>query len=266
MRPVLGVGWDVGGWHGSKHAVAVALIEDDILHWQGTPSIFSIAKLHQAGGSPTELIRLAWPEAPDDILDRYRVTIAIDAPLGFPELFTQLLVSGDVLDVEIGSFYENPLAFRRTDRWVYGTFGKRPLSAPFDKLGNNAVAAIIHARKWSQEHGFQMVPQHGPRSTNHTIIEVYPALVKRADTVDHECHERFAQLLPAKVIQGTDQGDAAICAVLAASYGARTSEADNALPPLIDPPAEIPHSTLEAEGWIYPVPIEWLVSEDDRLL
>ncbi|CAN5517592.1 DUF429 domain-containing protein [soil metagenome] len=218
MRPVLAVGWDVGGWHGSKQSVAVALIEDDILRWQGAPSLFSIAKLHQAGGSPTELIRLGWPEAPDDILDRYLVTIAIDAPLGFPQMFTRVLTSEDVPEIGESTFYENPLAFRETDRWVYRTFGKRPLSAPFDKLGNNAITAITQARKWSQAQGFQIAPQHGPGPANRTIIEVYPALVKRADTADRRCYERFGQLLPADLSPGTDQYDAAICAVMAASY------------------------------------------------
>lgn len=172
MRPVLAVGWDVGGWHGSKQAVAVALFEDDILCWQGRPTLFSIANLYHAGGSAIDLIRLVWPEAPDDVLERYRVTIAVDAPLGFPKMFSQVLVSDDVPEIDASTFDENPLAFREGDRWVYRTFGKRPLSASFDKLGNNAVTAIIHARKWSQEQDFRIAPQHGPGPANCTIIEV----------------------------------------------------------------------------------------------
>ncbi len=70
MRPVLGVGWDVGGWHGRKQAFAVARYEDDELHWQGEPAIFSISELNQLGGSVVDLIRFAWAEVPDDVLDR----------------------------------------------------------------------------------------------------------------------------------------------------------------------------------------------------
>jgi hypothetical protein len=260
MHPVLAVGWDVGGWHGTKQAVAVALLEGDILRWQGRPALFSIANLHESGGSAVDLTRLAWPEAPDDVLDRYRVTIAIDSPLGFPEMFAQVLVSDDVPKVEASTFYENPLAFRECDRWVYRTFGKRPLSASFDKLGNNAVVAIIHARKWSQLQGFQIAPQHGQEPGDRTIIEVYPALVKRADTVDRRCYERFGRLLPTELEPGTDQYDAAICAVLAASYGVTQLDDTSDLPSLMLPPDSIPRSTLKDEGWIYAVPPEWLRS------
>jgi hypothetical protein len=37
-QPVLGVGWDVGGWIGHKQAVAVAEWNNHSAQWRGTPA------------------------------------------------------------------------------------------------------------------------------------------------------------------------------------------------------------------------------------
>jgi hypothetical protein len=261
MRPVLAVGWDAGGWHGRKQAVAVAVVEGQGFQWRGRPALFSISELSELGGSAFDLFRIAWPEATDDLLETHRTVIAIDAPLGFPEMFSRVLKSHEALEIEAGSFYENPLAFRHTDRWVYQTFGKRPVSASFDKLGNNAVTAIVHARRWSRQHGFRMIPQSGPTSSNHAIIEVYPALVKRADSAERRCYERFERLLPTGLTSGTDQYDAAICAVLAASFGAGDEHSHANLPPLLPPAGGVSSATLSQEGWIYAAPAAWFDGE-----
>lgn len=95
------------------------------------------------------------------------LVVAIDAPLGFPRAFVRFL-SGDepaeILcpDREI----ESLLAYREKDRHVYGVFGKKPLSAAFDKLGNNATVAMAHVRRWQENHGFSVPPLTGPGSAS----------------------------------------------------------------------------------------------------
>ena len=51
-QPILGVGWDVGGWIGRKQAVAIAEWDDHSPQWRGTPVRFSIADLEAAGSKP----------------------------------------------------------------------------------------------------------------------------------------------------------------------------------------------------------------------
>ena len=262
--PLLGIGWDVGGWHGRKQAVAVARCEDSRLEWCGAPANFSIAELRCAGGGPLNLVRIAWPDAPDDLLEHHRVTIAMDAPLGFPEAFRHLLNNAEIPSIATGSFQENRLAFRDTDRWVFDTFGKRPMSAAFDRLGNAAATAIVHARAWSQSDGFRILPQE--RETNRsgrTIIEVYPALLKGEATGGRVASQRIANLLPSDIEPATDQYDAAICAVLACGFSAMpvSGATPTGLPPLIEPPASIPQATRAREGWIYCVPRDWFIDE-----
>jgi hypothetical protein len=89
-QPVLGIGWDVGGWIGRKQAVALAEWKDHSGKWLGTPMRVSVAQLGE-NWNMDDLVRCAWPEAPSEILQSHELVLAIDAPLGFPVAFTELL-------------------------------------------------------------------------------------------------------------------------------------------------------------------------------
>ena len=252
--PVLGVGFDVGGWLGKKQAVAVVEGDGQRRVWHGSATAFTVAKLAAAphGGSPLDLVRLAWPKAPGDLLERYRVVIGIDAPLGFPQTFAQLVAGGQVTLEGQTKEIDSPLAYRECERIVHRTYGKKPLSAVFDKLGNNATVGIVHARRWRDTHGFRVLPFQEGGNGNRMIIEVYPALVKRGPSAT----PGIAKLLPSQLMVGTDEYDAAICSVLALSHG--LAGRDPELPTLNGPSPEMDASKVQSEGWIYAPPSEWV--------
>ena len=146
-QPVLGIGWDVGGWIGRRQAVAVAEWNNNSAQWRGTPMRFSIADLGERG-SVDDLVRYAWPTASSAILQTHELVMAIDAPLGFPVAFSELLARRSTPSIDPGGAeIDNPLAYRETDRHIYRTFLKKPLSGSFDKLGNNATVAMVHTRR-----------------------------------------------------------------------------------------------------------------------
>ncbi|MCV5480433.1 hypothetical protein OFN48_34325, partial [Escherichia coli] len=71
-----------------------------------------------------------------------QLALGIDAPLAFPRALRDLLNgqphSCAVPEREI----DNPYAYRDCERWLYQQYGKKPLSATFDRLGNNATLAL----------------------------------------------------------------------------------------------------------------------------
>ena len=83
-KPVLGVGWDVGGWLGQKQAVAVVMWENDSggARWLGSARCFSIGSWNRGDWQIDDLVRLAWADAPHNVLAGFDVNLAIDAPLG----------------------------------------------------------------------------------------------------------------------------------------------------------------------------------------
>ena len=113
-QPVLGVGWDVGGWIGRKQAVAIAEWKDHSAQWLATPTCFSIAQLGEHWGVD-DLVRCAWPEAPNEILETRELVMAIDAPLGFPVAFSELLAGRSTPSFDPSGTVprlKNPLAYR----------------------------------------------------------------------------------------------------------------------------------------------------------
>src|SRR5205809_1037073 len=88
MRPVLAVGWDVGGWIGGKQAIAVAT---DGPRWLGSATTFRLAEFENPCGLE-KLIQRAWPDAPPTVLSEFQCVVAVDAPLGFPKAFKDLLL------------------------------------------------------------------------------------------------------------------------------------------------------------------------------
>ena len=264
---VLGIGWDVGGWMGKKQGVAAVRLGADGLHWVGRPTAFQLSRRDRL--TPEDLLRRA---GVDQVLPDERIVVAIDAPLGFPSSFCRFVSGWPFGDKEhlpsLGRPHreiDNELAYRETDRHIHEQFrivqddvvtktAKKPLSATFDKLGNNATVAISHVRSWREEHGFVVRPMDAyAEGQNRTVIETYPALVKerrseaRGERVQAWFRDRMGDI-PEGMTEPSDEFDAAICAVLAACYGADSA----GLPWLVGPEdVGISDETVRGEGWIY---------------
>lgn len=220
---------------GSKQAVAVIRDVDGDLGRMRQPQTFRISELLELGGSVLDLIRIPWQQVPDNLLIENRVIFAIDAPLGFPIAFRQLLAGQLPDNVHVRREVDRRFAYRETERWICETFAKKPLSTPFDKLGNNATVAMYHAAHRASTEGFQIVTFHADNGGD-VMIEVYPALVK--DPATGICAPRIARLLPSGLPDRSDQQDAAISALHAMAYalqggcnGLPRNAADGATPP-----------------------------------
>ena len=243
----LGIGWDVGGWCGSKQAVALVrwVAGETALEWLGISPPFALSRrvplaldnlLAPACTNATRGELAAWLQAP-------RIAIAIDAPLAFPRAFTSLLRGQpSQLCVPEGEL-ANPYAYRDCERWLHQQYGKKPLSASFDKLGNNATLALSLAHQL-QALGYQLVPQQQADSTR-ALFEAYPALMKQGYRSQAPAQEYFQPLLPPQLAAGSDSYDAALCALMALAFAAHG--ASSLLPELVPPPADMQPD----EGWIY---------------
>lgn len=297
---VLGIGWDVGGWMGSRQGVAVARLDtgSDKLSWVGRPATFALPR--DRPSSPEWLLETAEIQRATDLLQTHRVVIAIDAPLGFPRNFCELLAGRPSCTGERGATWrpdtelENRLAYRATDRHV-GHMARKPLSASFDRIGNCASVAMLHLRAWREEQGAVVRPMDsGPGVIE--VIEVYPALVKgvpvaRApqsdgdlrgrERVNRALHPEFGAVLrrmeyPSEGVfserrmeslgrDEPDAFDACICAVHALCFAANGA----AMLPRLVGPEDVPEvrerdrELVGTEGWIY-YAAEWLEEGEVR--
>src|SRR3712207_6118964 len=126
-QPILAVGWDVGGWLGRKQAVAVIEQDGEQRGWRGGPEKFTLDRLMQCGGSVSDLIKIAWDEAPADTMVRYRIVLAIDAPLGLPMPFKAFVSGRQLTSATTPRDIFDQLAYRTTDHHVIKHLGGRPL-------------------------------------------------------------------------------------------------------------------------------------------
>ena len=95
-----------------------------------------------------------------------------------PLAFTELLARRSTPLIQMGAELDNPLAYRETDRHIYRTFLKRPLSGSFDELGNNATVAWCPLLA-STAGQLRVAPFDESQIGIPTAIEVYPALLKQ---------------------------------------------------------------------------------------
>ena len=246
---MLAVGWDVGGWMGDKNAVALALWKDGspVPHPCGTPCCFTLPDTLM---SPLELVRKACSTVTQTDLDRLRVVIAIDAPLGFPYAFRRLVNGTTPSSGRPKSAINSPLAYRETERYVQRVFRRTPLSAPFDKLGNNATVAIAHMQFWRRSHWYRVPPFDAPGDHTKTAIEVYPAISGEM-YIGKGAADQIKQLVPEDPPLSQHESDAAVCAALAMAFV--KGSPDGPLPPLVNPKGieGITDGILRVEGWIY---------------
>lgn len=255
---VLAIGWDVGGWAGARHGFAT-------IHYAGGMASVGVAREavtlppcnsfshwvdwvtgHCGKSSDSTSAQAGTPPAE-------RIVVGIDAPFGFPAAQGDLFQRRPAPLSDTGGFLENPYAFRATDRHIARHF-KRPLSASFDKLGNNATVAMHHLAAWGND--VCVLPFEEDNGTRPVVLEVYPAILwhgpRSQPRRDEERPAWFQSLPEAGWPQRDDHvKDALVCAALALAYA---SPGDQQRPGLQRPTFDVP----AGEGWIYyPKGSEW---------
>ena len=238
----IGIGWDVRGWQGNAQAVAVVgwQAREQRLHWFGVSPLFRLSSR-----VAPDLDALLRPALQDEmslmqVLACPQLALGIDAPLAFPRAFADLLAGRGGECAVPQREIDNPYAYRDCERWLHRQYGKKPLSATFDRLGNNATLAIAMLPRLAD---LKLVPRQVPLA-DRAVLEVYPALAKAGGRASL-ARDEIAASLPADVMAGTDRYDAALCALMALQYAARGGV--TALPPLVSAPADFPLD----EGWVY---------------
>ncbi|MGY3901826.1 DUF429 domain-containing protein [Aeromonas lusitana] len=238
----IGIGWDVRGWQGNAQAVAVVgwQAREQRLHWLGVSPLFRLSSR-----VAPDLDALLRPALQDEIslmqvLACPQLALGIDAPLAFPRALAELLGGRGAECAVPQREIDNPYAYRDCERWLYRQYGKKPLSATFDRLGNNATLALSMLPRLAD---LQLVPTRVPE-TDRAVLEVYPALAKVAGKAS-VARSEIAAHLPADLVAGTDPYDAALCALMALQYAAKGTV--SLLPPLVSAPADFPLD----EGWVY---------------
>ena len=163
-----------------------------------------------------------------------RVILAVDAPFGFPHAFRALLNGTPATHWRASGQISNPYAYRQTDRVIHQRF-KTPLSASFDKLGNNATVAMHCLAAWREESRLQVLPFDESDADEPVAIEVYPALIRTSATGARP--DWYRLIAPDWVDTTGDASDAVVCAALAMAWAC---PGQWGLPMLASPPADLP--------------------------
>lgn len=238
----IGIGWDVRGWQGNAQAVAVVgwQARERQLHWLGVSPLFRLSS--RVAPNLDALLRPALHNELDlmQVLACPQLALGIDAPLAFPRALGELLAGRGAECAVPQREIDNPYAYRDCERWLHQQYGKKPLSATFDRLGNNATLALSMLPRLAD---LQLVPTRVPEA-DRAVLEVYPALAKVAGKASVARGE-IAVHLPTDLVPGTDPYDAALCALMALQYAAKGTV--SLLPPLLGAPEGFPLD----EGWVY---------------
>lgn len=235
------IGWDVGGWNcdknpNSRDALCILDGQRDIVGrpWRGNLRQ-SINLSADTVSWLAQLFALCGAQAP---VQPYRVTLAIDTPLGFPVALIDLMTLGQAV-ASIGHSASNPYLFRCTERRLFEQ-GIQPLSAIKDMIGSQATKGMhalarfapqrLHCGVWTDD---EML----------TAIEAYPAPCKRSALIQ-SMKQRYSPL------EHEDKSDALICALVASLFVQNPAL-------LTAPEADVP----ESEGWIW-LPTDCLGASD----
>lgn len=237
------LGWDVGGWMGKNNSfVLIKAKGNKILDW------YYLNKNFQIKDNDLFDLKYVLNELKESIFKKdINLAIGIDAPLTFPMGFIDFLNNEEKYVKKPKLEIYNKLAYRETDRYIYEKYNKKPLSATFDRLGNNATVAMSHIRYWNKKYDINKDNMFQKEKIN--IIETYPALVKPGKY--KKAYSKIDNIIPKKIQHGTDTYDAALCALMALQYSFENEF--KALPSLIYPPKK---SVYIKEGWIYHFDLE----------
>lgn len=229
-------GWDVAGWTcpsgpqtatepKSQDALVVLAVHDGVLSMQRN-LVGNFASSIAAGD---DLIRGALPT-----LSTASVVLAIDAPLGWPTAFQDLLAWSRPA---VACTAYSQLLYRETDRI------HKAQSAVVRSVG----AASTKALAYLQSRAFHRDPTRVGIfcSDGDTAIETYPRVVREhaAANPDGLLAVAFSNLQGKLDPQGSDADAALWCALIAAAW----AHAVPGVPPLV-PPGK---TTPAVEGWIW---------------
>lgn len=223
------VGWDVGGWNCDKNPNSrdALVVVDSAGSRIGQPWRGNLRQTFNAAKSSADfraailqLCKLDFNEA--------HVTIAIDAPLGFPSAFVALVTKNGTLD-QIGMSATNPYLYRTTERNLVAE-GVTPLSAVKDMIGSQSTKAMHAVASYSHP----VSPGVWSDGNLLTFIETYPALCRSRAKM------AFNDLSQATKAYEIDILDAEVCAQIARAFVQRRE--------WLDPtPPDLP----VLEGWIW---------------
>ncbi len=241
---IYSLGWDVGGWMGKNNSfVLIKTKHNKIDQWYYLDRNFQI-KENELFDLKNIINKLKENIFKKDI----NLVIGIDAPLTFPIGFINFLNNEKEYINKPKLEIYNELAYRETDRHIYEKYNKKPLSATFDRLGNNATVAMSHLRYWSREYNINKEIRYKKDKIN--VIETYPALVKPGKY--KKAYTNVDNLIPDDINKGTDTYDAAICALMGLQFAYNNKFKD--LPSLVYPPEN--NKVYKKEGWIYHFDLE----------
>lgn len=235
----VGIGWDVCGWQGNTQAVAIVGWAEGTLHWIGCSPAFRFSSRQSPTLSSLLLPVLQDPVAVASLLAVPHITLGIDAPLSFPPALGDLLSGRPAPCTVPEREIDNPYAYRDCERWLYQRYGKKPLSATFDRLGNNATLAMALLKHWR----VPVAPLQSAGEGELVAIETYPAMAKMAGRIS-AAHPGLLHVLPDGIAVGTDIYDAALCALMALQHAMQGQ--CHTLPALVTPV-----DSHAGDGWIY---------------
>ena len=230
------IGWDVGGWNcdkNSKSRDALVVVDREGTQigqpWWGNlrETINAAASAQSLVAGILDLCEIRQPA------DSAQATLAIDAPLGFPEALAKL-INGGTTASSIEESAANPYLYRFTERRLVAE-GLTPLSVTKDMIGSQSTKAmhvvarfcpeLVEPGVWSDKNCLQ-------------VIETYPTLCRRRTGSTREAD------VTAKQGRRADICDAVICARIARDFAVHRDKLE----------APQPESPL-SEGWIWaPLP------------
>lgn len=224
------IGWDVGGWNCDKNGTSrdalVILDAAGALRgnaWRGNlRSTFSAPDTREWLQALFDLCRTPFPNDP------VSVSLAIDAPLGFPTAFTALIKGQSLNELDVVSA-RNAYLFRQTERHLFDR-GHAPLSAIKDMIGSQATKGMHVLARYAphREHSGVWTDGQSLRA-----IETYPAVCRKTPLIK--------QLLRDYPSLGhADKDDALVCALIAKIFATAPDQLEPPLP-----------NTPPSEGWIW---------------
>ncbi|MBK6357135.1 MAG: hypothetical protein IPF44_10610 [Betaproteobacteria bacterium] len=224
------IGWDVGGWNCDKNAKSrdALVILDAGLNIVGKPWRGNLrVAINEASDSADWINRLfslcstVPPSQP-------KITLAIDTPLGFSDVFVRLVTQRHHAG-EVGRSDTNQYLFRQTELFLF-KHGLTPLSAIKDMIGSQATKGVHVLAKFAPQ-----TLRCGAWSDGSQLaaIEAYPSACKASATIT-SLQKPFGKLAH------DDLDDALTCALVAYLFEEKPDR-------LIQPGPSMPVS----EGWIW---------------
>lgn len=224
------IGWDVGAWNCDTNPTSrdALVVLDGSGGKIGQPWRGNLRQTLNTAITAADLLTATLSLCKLPVPVKVRATIAIDAPLGFPDALIKLVIGGDTEKL-IGDSATNPYLYRATERRLVAE-GVKPLSTVKDMIGSQSSKAMHAVARYTH----RIAPGVWSDGAHLTLIETYPAL----------CRSRapgaFNDLAAATNAREIDILDAEVCAQIALAFVQR--------PDWLEPPAP---EVSPSEGWIW---------------